>query len=349
MPETRSRSTVPSKKRPTIRDVALEAGVSKSLVSLVFSGAEKVSPERRAAVMAAAETLGFTPNSWARSLASGSSNFVGILVLDLHNQVYTEIADIVRIALLSRGHETFMTAAIITEVNGEKVVEPSTVQALLDLRPKSILVVGDLPDERPLLSVPHHIPIVKVLTIPTNSSSREVNLRSDDNEGMRLIIEHLRERGHEHIVYIGPLNGVVDESRFAGYSHAMANAGLRPVSFTTVDRSELGGHDATLRAVATHTDTTAVVCFNDVVAVGAQEAITGMEASGHPRIALTGYDNTHVSSLKQISITSIEQEKIAMAQKAAELLTSEQPWDELAGQDIQFVPSLVIRTSSLSS
>jgi DNA-binding LacI/PurR family transcriptional regulator len=338
---------VPPKKRPTIRDVALEAGVSKSLVSLVFSGAEKVSPERRAAVMTAAEKLGFTPNSWARSLASGASNFVGILVVDLHNQVYTEIADIVRIALLDRGHETFMTAAIIKEVDGQKIVEPSTVQALLNLRPKSILVVGDLPDERPLLSVPPEIPIVKVLTIPSSASSREINLRSDDVEGMRLIVEHLRAQGHEHIVYIGPRNGSVDISRFDAYNKAMNNAGLHPRSFETADRSEQSGHDATLNAISTHADTTAVVCFNDVVAVGAQDAITELRAAGNSPIALTGYDNTHVSSLKQISITSIEQEKVAMAHTAAELLTSEQSWDELAGQDIQFVPSLVVRNSSL--
>jgi DNA-binding LacI/PurR family transcriptional regulator len=328
--------------------VALEAGVSKSLVSLVFSGAEKVSPERRAAVMAAAEKLGFTPNFWARSLATGASNFVGILVVDLHNQVYTEIADLARVALIARGHETFMTAAIITEVAGKKVVEPSTVQALLDLRPKGILVVGDLPDERPLLSVPAEIPIVKVLTIPSSSFSRDVNLRTNDAAGMRLIVEHLHGRGHQHIVYVGPRDGDVDTSRFDGYVQAMTQAGLTPASVIASDRSEKGGFEGTLRALEINSDATAIACFNDVVAVGAQEAIAQVVSRGHAPIALTGYDNTHVSSLKQISITSVEQEKDTMALKAAELLTSEKPWVELAGQDIQFTPSLVIRDSSLT-
>ncbi|GAB2816523.1 LacI family DNA-binding transcriptional regulator [Alpinimonas psychrophila] len=335
-----------TKKRPTIRDVALEAGVSKSLVSLVFAGKEKVSPERRAAVLAAANKLGFTPNSWARSLATGASNFVGILVVDLHNQVYTEIADIVRIALLARGHETFMTAAIIVEVGGRKIVEPSTVQALLDLRPKGILVVGDLPDERPLLSVPAHIPIVKVLTIPSDATSREVNLRSNDDEGMRLIVEHLQAEGHKHVVYVGPMDGAVDTSRFEGYQRAMTRVGLAPLSLDATDRSEQGGYRATVKALSQHSETSAIVCFNDVVAVGAQDAIKESVAAGHAHIALTGYDNTHVASLRQISITSIEQEKVAMALKAAELLTSERPWSELAGQDIQFVPTLVIRDST---
>ena len=334
-------------KRPTIRDVALEAGVSKSLVSLVFAGEEKVSPERRAAVLAAANNLGFTPNFWARSLATGASNFVGILVVDLHNQVYTEIADMVRVALLASGHETFMTAAIIVEVGGRKIVEPSTVQALLDLRPRGILVVGDLPDERPLRSVPAHIPIVKVLTIPSDGSSREVNLRSNDNEGMRLIVEHLQSEGHKHIVYVGPMDGAVDTSRFEGYQQAMAHKKLNSYSTTTSNRSELGGYTGTLAALSAHPKTTAIICFNDVVAVGAQDAINEFATAGHARIALTGYDNTHVSSLRQISITSIEQDKEKMAHTAAELLTSQKPWAELAGQDIQFAPSLVIRHSSL--
>ena len=109
-------------KRPTIRDVAAAAGVSKSLVSLVFSSEDGVSPERRDRVLAAAKKLGFTPNPWARSLATGSGDFMAIVVVDLHNPLFTEIADEARKELLERGHQTFMTAASITEVNGKKVL-----------------------------------------------------------------------------------------------------------------------------------------------------------------------------------------------------------------------------------
>lgn len=334
-----------TKKRPTIRDVALEAGVSKSLVSLVYSGDDKVSPERRAAVLAAAEKLGFTPNFWARSLATGASNFIGILVVDLHNPVYTELADLIRTELLKRGHESFMTAAIISEVEGESIVEPSTVQALLDLRPQGIVVIGDLPDEKPLASVPENIPIIKVFTIPPQQLGRVVNIRSNDDEGMRQVIDHLLSLKHKKIAYVGPVESAVDRSRFEGYTHAMLAVGLSPKAYVC-DRSELGGYLQAKSALNEKDSPTAIVCFNDVVAVGAQDAILEIEKTAHKHIALTGYDNTHVSSLNQISITSIDQDKASMAEKAAELLSSDSPWSELSGKDFLFTPKIIIRNST---
>ena len=86
-------------KRPTIRDVAAEAGVSKSLVSLVYSSPNSVSEKRKEKILEAAEKLGYAPNFLARSLAADSGTFVAILVADLHNPLFAEIADQVRVRL----------------------------------------------------------------------------------------------------------------------------------------------------------------------------------------------------------------------------------------------------------
>lgn len=334
-----------TKKRPTIRDVALEAGVSKSLVSLVYSDEEKVSPERRAAVHAAAKKLGFTPNAWARSLATGASDFIGILVVDLHNAVYTELADSIRVELLKHGHESFMTAAIISESGGVKHVEPSTVQTLLDLRPRGIVVIGDLPDESPLDSVPVSIPVIKVFTVPSKQLTREVNLRSNDAEGMRQIIGHLKDNAHKAIAYVGPTMSDVDRFRSESFAREMTSAGLQAKFFIS-DRSTQGGYEQVRHVLQDNPEITAIVCFNDVVAVGALDAIEEhVQSGGHP-VAVTGYDNTHIAALKQISLTSIEQEKDAMAVKVAELISADVPWEEMAGQDIQFTPTLIVRGSS---
>lgn len=333
-------------KRPTIRDVAEEAGVSKSLVSLVYSDEDKVSPERKAAVLAAAKKLGFTPNFWARSLAAGASNFIGILVVDLHNPVYTEVADAIRVELLKLGHESFMTAAIMTEINGKTVVEPSTVQALLDLRPRGIVVIGDLPDEGPLNSVPDSIPVVKVFTVPSGTSRKEVNLRSDDEEGMRLVVDHLVSLGHSQIAYLGPTLSSVDKSRLNGFSSAMKKAGLTPILLET-DRSTEGAYQRVTSELHQGASFTALVCFNDVVAVGALDAVLEDPDALNQAIAVTGYDNTHVSALKRMSITSVEQEKKAMAEEVAQLMSNAQTWTESVGQDIRVTPRLIIRDSSI--
>lgn len=333
-------------KRPTIRDVAAAAGVSKSLVSLVFSSGEGVSPERRERVMAAAKKLGFTPNPWARSLATGSGDFMAIVVVDLHNPLFTEIADEARKELLERGHQTFMTAASITEVNGKKVLEKSTVQTLLDLKPRGILVVGDLPDKNTLKSVPDSVPIIFATTIP-KGLPRAIVLRIDEDEGMRLIVNHLVSLGHKRICYIGSDDGEVASARIGGFRKAMEANNLKPME-QFGDRTETAGYAAAKLALQGKLKPTALVCFNDIVALGAQEAIEAfVEAGGH-QVALTGFDNTYIAALNRISLTSVEQEKKAIAMKAAEILSDEELWRESEGKNVLLLPKLEVRNSTTS-
>ncbi|MEY4262982.1 MAG: hypothetical protein RLY88_690 [Actinomycetota bacterium] len=336
-----------SSKRPTIRDVAAEAGVSKSLVSLVFSSTEGVSQDRRDRVMAAAKKLGFTPNVWARSLSSGQSNFIAILVVDLHNPLFTEVADEARRALLDRGHQTFMTAAIISEREGKKVLEKTTVQTLLDLKPKGILIIGDLPDKNTLKSVPENVPIVIATTIPSGFK-RGIVLRIDEDEAMRQIVKHLSELGHEKVTYIGPNDGDVSAARHAGFEKAMLAQNLQPKA-QICDRTEEAGYVAAKLALQVDDAPTALVCFNDIVALGVQEAIAVFEeAGGHP-VALTGFDNTYIAALTKISLTSMEQEKGAIAARAAEILTAEESvWKAVEGKHLLLVPRLVVRSSTTS-
>lgn len=335
-----------SSKRPTIRDVAAAAGVSKSLVSLVYSSDEGVSPERREKVLAAAAKLGFTPNPWARSLATGAGNFVAIVVIDLHNPLFTEMADIARNALAERGHQTFMTAASIHEVNGVKVLERSTVQALVDLRPKGILVVGDLPDKAMLKSVPESVPIIFATTIPKNQD-RAIVLRVDEDESMTLLVDHLVSLGHKKICYLGLEEGDVESARIGGFRKAMESHRLKAL-WESADRTESDGYEAAKKAITSKNPATALICFNDIVALGAQEAIMEFEASGGHKVALTGYDNTYISALARISLTTIEQDKKAIAAKAAEILTNTDLAKKYKGKTIKLSPKLEIRNSTAS-
>lgn len=333
-------------KRPTIRDVAAAAGVSKSLVSLVFSSEDGVSPDRRERVLAAAKKLGFTPNPWARSLATGAGDFMAIVVVDLHNPLFTEIADEARKALLARGHQTFMTAASITEVNGKKVLEKSTVQTLLDLKPRGILVVGDLPDKNTLKSVPNSVPIIFATTIP-KGLPRAIVLRIDENEGMKLIVDHLVSLGHKRICYIGSQDGEVATARVEGFRKAMIANKLKPME-QFGDRTETAGYAASKLALQGKSKPTALVCFNDIVALGAQEAVDAFEAAGGHQVAVTGFDNTYIAALNKVSLTSIEQEKTAIAMKAAEILSDEELWRKSEGKDVLLLPRLEVRSSTTS-
>ncbi len=336
-------------KRPTIRDVAAEAGVSKSLVSLVFAGETGVSQERRDKVLAAAKKLGFTPNLWARSLSSGTANFVAMIVADLHNPLFTEIADIARKELLERGMHTFMAPAVISERNGKKTLEPSTVSTVLDLRPKSIFIVGGLPDYKALKTVPASVPIIMATGIAT-ALPRAITVRSDDNEGMRLVVQHLVGLGHKSISYIGSHDEAVSVLRHAAYEKAMLDAGLgENIQFEECDRTETGGYAAAKLLLGSAKKPTAIVAFNDIIAIGAQDAIDQDVAAGGKKVALTGYDNVYISALSKVSLTSIEQEKDAIGHKAAELLSVDGLAEEFKGKEILLLPRLVVRDSTTTA
>ena len=200
-------------KRPTIRDVAAKAGVSKSLVSLVFSAPQTVSSFRKELVLKAADELGFSPNFLARSLATETGTFIGILVADLHNPLFAQIVDQVRVALEAEGEYSFMTSAMLLNSQGEQILDSKTVSALIDLRPKSVLVVGSIPDLHRLSSLPESVGVVIASAI-SKDIARATTVRSNDEIGMRLLIEHLVENGHQKISHISVEAGMLNPLPF---------------------------------------------------------------------------------------------------------------------------------------
>ena len=329
-------------KRPTIRDVAAKAGVSKSLVSLVYSTPKAVSQHRRELVMKAADELGFSPNFLARSLAADTGTFIGILVADLHNPLFAEIVDQVRAALEAKGQYSFMTSAMLPNAAGEQVIDTRTVSALIDLRPKSVVVVGSIPDMHQLSALPEQVSIVVASAIPEDLPRATV-VRSNDEVGMRLLIEHLVENGHKKIAHISVNDGLVAKSRRDAYKSVMTNKGLEKfiqIKFAK-KATETAGFDAATELLAMKDSPTAITSYNDLLAIGAQGA-------SHSDIAIVGYDNTFLANLRQISLTSIDPGNSEIALKAAELLT-EKPLDTGKKSTTYLLePRLVIRSSSKS-
>lgn len=335
-------TTTSRTKRPTIRDVAAKAGVSKSLVSLVFSAPQTVSSYRKDLVLKAADELGFSPNFLARSLAAETGTFIGILVADLHNPLFAQIVDQVRVALEAKGEYSFMTSAMLLNSQGEQILDSRTVSALIDLRPKSVLVVGSIPDLHRLSSLPESVAIVIASAI-SKDIHRATTVRSNDEIGMRLLIEHLVENGHQKISHISVEAGAVSESRREAYESAMKEKGLSKhinVKYTK-NATEVAGFDAATRLINSNRRPTAITAFNDLLAIGAQGATDGM-------IAITGYDNTFLANLKQISLTSVDPGNTEIANKAAELLMQKNEQTKEKAKTYLLEPKLIVRNSSKS-
>ena len=333
-------STTSKVKRPTIRDVAARAGVSKSLVSLVYSAPQTVSQYRKDLVIKAADELGFSPNFLARSLATDTGNFIGILVADLHNPLFAQIVDQVRAALEAKGEYSFMTSAMLPNVAGEQILDSRTVSALIDLRPKSVLVVGSIPELHQLSALPDKVSIV-VASAFADGLARASTVRSNDETGMRLLIEHLIENGHQKIAHISTEGGAVSASRREAYKSVMSAKGLGKyiqIQMTNA-ATETTGFDAAEILTSSKNAPTAITCFNDLIAIGAQGATDRS-------VAVVGYDNTFLAGLRQISLTSIDPANFEIAERAAQLLVESSESEVKKGKTYLLEPRLVIRESS---
>ena len=127
----------PLRRRPTLHDVAARAGVSKSLVSLALQGSPKVSDSSRAAILAAADELGYRPNRTASSLVQQRTQTVGVHILDLHNPVFAEILDGVQAGVREHGYSTLLVTG-----NADPATERTEITRLLESRVEGLILIA---------------------------------------------------------------------------------------------------------------------------------------------------------------------------------------------------------------
>ena len=339
-------------RRPTIRDVAERAGVSKSLVSLVMRGEPLVRDDKRRRVQQAAAELGYRTNWAARSLSVVRSGTVGVLAADLRNPWSMDIVEAVGQVLEEARLTTLLTSAVLpSSATGQPQLDVGVIGALRDLRVDGLLVVGSVPDRARLAEVVGDLPVV-VVGARAEGPARADVVRSDDAAGIALVVDHLVERGHRRIAHLGGAGGAVATERAAGYRTAMARHGLADqVVVAACDFSEDGGYAAAAALLdggrpRRRRPVTALAAVNDLAAVGAMSAAAdaGLDLPGG--LAVTGYDDTFLAELRQISLTSVNSDSAGMGQLAARCLLERIATPNRPGVEHLVTPRLVIRASS---
>jgi DNA-binding LacI/PurR family transcriptional regulator len=326
-------------------DVAEAASVSKALVSLVYRQPDKVSPERRARVHAAAERLGFRPNWVASSLSAYRGSFIGILVSNLHNPLFATIVDTVRTELDAVGRYGLMSSAVIRDRDGSYRTDRRTVQAFEDLNASALLVVGVTPDLAELQKLRPGVPIV-VAAASIEELPRAVSVRSDSEIGMRAVVDHLVSLGHTRITHLGGAGGPAAHRRAEAYVHAMAEHGLEAhVHVEAAEFDEASGRAAAERVFAEGPGATALVCVNDLVALGAMGAAAERGLRIPEDIAVTGYDNTFLAGIGAIGLTSVDTEAEEIGRVAASWLAADGAMPA-PGAEVLVPPRLVVRRST---
>jgi DNA-binding LacI/PurR family transcriptional regulator len=325
---------------PTIRDVAARAGVSKSLVSLVLRGADGVRPEKRAAVLGAAEELGYRPNAAARSLSERRTRTVGVLLDDLRNPWFVELLDGLNSRLYDSGLHMLLADGHLNRRLGEDLTRTFT-----ELRVDGLIAIGTLQDPEALRAAAGRIPTVVAGTREPVLPGVDI-VAGDDEHGARLATEHLIGLGHRRIAHIAG-HGAVGALRRRSFEATMREHGLADSAVVEQgDLTEEGGYRATVRLLSRPRRPTAVFAVNDMSCVG---ALSAAEESGLrvPRdLSLVGYDNTYLSRLRHLWLTTVDNASHDVGRRAAQRLLDRIESPEGPAEVELTVPYLEVRGST---
>lgn len=284
-----------------IRDIAAEVGVSVATASRALTGNGRVSPKTVQRVRAAADRLGFRPNEIARSLSSGRSHSLGLLVPDITNPFFPELMAGAEKAAKSRGQTILLTAALGADLAREDL-------GVLNARGvDGFIVVGNPFDSSAQLrEAAGARPLV---VVDRSESATDLStVVSDHLAGAALAVRHLLGLGHTRIAHIsGPPGLDVTNLRIAGYEREMRAAGLEPV-VVPGDFTLASGADAARVLLGDPSPPTAVTTANDLAAIGAMHTVFARGGRIPGDLSIVGYDDIMLAGLVHPGLTTIAQD-----------------------------------------
>lgn len=304
--------------RVTLSDVAKRAGVSIATVSYVMNERDGVGERTRARVLRVADELGFRLNRVASGLRTGRTQVLGLVLADITNPFYPEIAGGVIAAAAEAGFQVFLSHG-----GTDGGLDGEVVQALCDHQCAALVFTSLVVSDGPLLAdvVPPDVPIVQ--TVRRIPGIRADFVGIDDRAGAREAARHLVDLGHRDVaVLAGPSASSASSERTAGFLATLAEAGIEP-SPESVRECSLTV-DAGSRAAAQLLDSRprppeAVLCGNDLIALGAIDAFLAHGLSVPEDVSVAGYDDIWFASSRLVQLTSVRQPRHEMGRAAVSL------------------------------
>lgn len=301
----------------TIKDVAQAAGVNISTVSRALNNGYGVHPRTVQRVIAAAKRLDYRPNRVARGLVTGRSHSLALIVSDIRNPFFAEVARGAEDAARAAGCDLVLCNS---DLDAEK--QMGYFRSLLGKRIDGILMnsVSALSSKHQAELVASGVPIV---LLNRSAPGRMFSTVCADNEtGGALAAQYLLDRGHRKIAHLaGPRKHGNLSDRARGFVRVLqaARPAVQPVILRG-DYNFSGGSDLMHRLLTEHPDTTGVFAANDIMAFGAVRAALerGLRIPGD--ISLIGFDNIELASIIHPPLTSIHQPKYEIGRAAVEIL-----------------------------
>lgn len=300
-------------KRITIENVAQAVGVSRQTVSRAMNDKGEISPETKERVLKAIEELGYQPNRLAQGMVTQRTKTVGLVMPDITNLFFPEVARGVQDAGRQHDYNVFLC-----NTDDEPEEEIRVLNSLAAQRVDGIIMIASVADEPALVRfADSYSPIVMLNRFFEHPN---VDLIIVDNErGAFLAVEHLIAQGRRKIGMLANLNFSRSQiRRVRGYEEALKHYGI------AVDRSLIigetptlqGGYNALQQLMAIHPGVTAVFTYNDLMGLGAMRAARDLGKRVPEDIAVIGFDNIGMASMATPSLSSIHVDKYAIGQKA---------------------------------
>lgn len=331
-------------KRATQKDVASLARVSQAAVSMVLSGGDmsSVSPETLGRIQQAVRDLGYVPNRSAQALKTNRTMTVACIVPDITNPFYPSLLRGIQTVLETENYDVI---AINTDGTPER--ERHFLQWLREGRVDGVIGVfwtARAPDFAPLVAA--GMPVVRIESTKKTGGSLAIDdIFVDGRSAAHEVTKYLVAKGHRHIGMIAG-HGGPESVRVEGYQTALAETGL-PARIVVDDLfTEEGGFRAALALIDSDVRPTAIFAANDLMAIGAMQAIRERGLSIPGDIAVVGFDDISASKLVSPPLTTIAQFQSTIGMTAAEILVERLSGRKTGAGTVREMPFRLIERGS---
>ncbi len=327
---------------PTLREVAQLVGVSPATVSRVLNGYPHISEDVRNNVLDAIDRLGYRPNRVAQRLRAARSNLVGLVVTDITNPFFNLIMSSVETVFFERGFSVLMS-----NTNADPQKEMDYLRTMENEEIAGLIIAPTSENSSRVVELAERgLPVV---VIDRRMDSKYIDsVLSNNVEGAYLAVSHLITLGHRSIAHIGgPHHLTSGRERYEGYRRAMQDAHLVVESgwVQTGDHRHESGYECVLSLLELNPIPTAIFVSNNMMTLGALNAIHDQGIRVPEEVAVVGFDDMPWSISLNPPLTTVAQPILQIGYEAASLLLERINQPDLSARTVVLETQLVVRAS----
>ena len=331
-------------RKPTIIDVAKQAGVSKSTVSLVLRNSPTIREETRKQVRKAMADIGYVYNRSAANMRSSNAGLVGLVINDLRNPFFTEFATSLQMALASKSY-----SAVIANTDEDPELEEQVVNSMIEHGVSALIMCPAYSDSTASFDAVARagVPALQMLRLTDPRTDLFPFSAPEYVLGSQLATRHLIEQGVRRIAFVGGMpDRLVTNELMSGYLDILAQEGLEPVVLTG-ETSRNFGRKAAETLKNDSPDVEAAICFNDLVAIGLVNGCHSLGVKVGHDMLVVGFDDIEAAGQTYPAITSVSSGIAEIGARAAETVVKWLEDGEVPPPEQRTPVELIVRASSV--